>query len=158
MLCLSCHDGKTAINVLHSAGNTATVAPGGKKLVDIGLDYNNSDFGQPDLPTGGLSMGLYGGAAYGANLGKTAVDKFAGDNLTNDHPIGFSYAAALAASGGKLKAVADPKIRFFASNLECSTCHDPHVNYEGAGGDTNLRPFLVMSNVGSALCLTCHNK
>lgn len=167
LLCLSCHDGKTAINVLHNASNTATTATNGiDKLVDIGGDLDNSPFGGPVLPTGGMSLGVYDGILPGganpANIGRTAGDAYAGNNLTDDHPIGFSYTAALASSGGKLKAVAPASsLRFFApgNRIECSTCHDPHVNYNvQGGGDTTLKPFLVMSNTGSALCLTCHNK
>lgn len=168
LLCLSCHDGKTAINVLHNASNTATTA-GSDKIVDIGGDYNNTDFGFPaagGAGGAGLSLGIYGGfGTYGANLGGVAGNDFAGNNLTDDHPIGFSYTTVQGANPSKLNVLppASP-VRLFTvgaqtGRMECSSCHDPHVNYNVAGGgNTALKPFLVMSNVGSALCLACHNK
>ena len=172
LLCLSCHDGKTAINVLHNASQIATLANNGvDKIVDIGGTYDNAEAGYPSPPTGGVSLAIFGGfGEYPSNMGKTAADAFAGNNLTDDHPIGFSYTAAQGESNSRLRLAADVntqsagKIRFFAPNnsVECSSCHDPHVNYTaGAGtpaGDPALRPFLVMSNVGSAMCLACHNK
>ncbi len=162
LLCLSCHDGKTAINVLHNASNTSTLATNGiDKLVDIGGNFNNSEFSITDLGTGGMSLGVYD--SFGpnpANIGRTAGDALAGTNLTDDHPIGFNYGAVQAANPTKLNVVAGASpVKFFSGRMECSTCHDPHVNYNvQGGGDTTLKPFLVMNNAGSALCLTCHNK
>lgn len=163
LLCLSCHDGKTAINVLHNA--SSGVAASGSysatdKVVDIG--------GMGSAPVT-LQFGF--GTLSPANLGGTDTAVSQGDDLTNDHPIGFSYTAAQGQSTTKLfdvptvlsPAKSNGAIRFFGATkrMECSTCHDPHVNYTaglGAGVNTALRPFLVMSNTGSALCLSCHNK
>ena len=172
LLCLSCHDGKTAINVLHNASQISSMADNGiDKIVDIGGDYDNAMGGFPSPPTGGISLGIFGGfGEYPSNMGKTDGDDFAGNNLADDHPIGFSYTAAQGESNDRLRLPEDVntmssgKIRFFSPNnsVECSSCHDPHVNYTvGAGtpaGDPALKPFLVMSNVGSAMCLACHNK
>ncbi|MBI2362927.1 MAG: cytochrome c3 family protein, partial [Elusimicrobia bacterium] len=36
------------------------------------------------------------------------------------------------------------------NRVECGSCHDPHDNQNGK--------FLVKSNAGAALCLTCHQK
>lgn len=155
LLCLSCHDGKSAINFLHSSS--------------LGVDkYDQVGFGA------GVATAInapYDGGFFGnlspANLGGTEADAALGNDLTNDHPIGFSYSAAATALGAATLN-ADPTtktdisgrtVRLFGATqrMECSTCHDPHVNYN-ATGDTTLRPFLVMSNSGSALCLACHNK
>ena len=171
LLCLSCHDGKTAVNIIHNVGyaphgTTST----GKPVLDIFGMYNNPAGG--GAPTEGISMGFFGGyGSYGANLGSTAANQYDGTNLTNDHPIGFSYSNA-AAENTNLNRLYDVpnviqnssgKIRFFSPNnrIECSSCHDPHVSYEdGAPSPSNtaLRPFLVMSNAGSAMCLSCHKK
>lgn len=78
-----------------------------------------------------------------------------GTDLSNDHPVAFTYSPAVQTADGELT---DPTtltgpVHLFgpgADQLECASCHDPH-------NDTNP-PFLVMSNNGSALCLTCHNK
>ena len=56
------------------------------------------------------------------------------------------------------------EIRFYNTGegyeVECASCHDPHgVPSGGPGTNTLLRPsFLRVSNAGSAVCLTCHNK
>ena len=82
-----------------------------------------------------------------------------GTDLTNDHPIGFSYANAAAedtdltsVSGGK----AGGELPLFnvggnANNMECATCHDVH---NGPG----VEKFLRKSNATSALCRSCHQK
>jgi hypothetical protein len=163
LLCLSCHDGRTAINILHNS------YLGTDKMVDIGGITDDS----PNVPGGGVSMATFGafGGQYAANLGQTASDPYAGSNLTNDHPISVPYDSAYGESSGKLnnRIGMNPQIKFFGANhtIECSSCHDPHIDY-GYGidgiptysptGNTALRPFLRISNSGSNLCLTCHNK
>ena len=77
-----------------------------------------------------------------------------GTDLSDDHPVNFTYDTALATNDGELydpatvTAVADLLI---GGQVQCSSCHDPHDN-------TTAQPFLVMDNTGSALCLTCHIK
>lgn len=83
-----------------------------------------------------------------------------GHDLSDDHPIGFVYDASLAAEDGGLH---DPGISpsglggsiaqdlLVNGRLECTSCHDPHQS-------TGERPYLRMSNLGSGLCLTCHDK
>lgn len=163
LLCLSCHDGKTAMNILHSVngGVDASTVPGvsgypaGTQLVPVN-NGGTIPLTMPDpLPMFG------GGTAPNMNIGGGSATT-AGDDLTNDHPIGFSYSQAyadkLSAGGGLHNNIGmDSKIRFFGptNRVECSTCHDPHVD---STVDPTLKPFLVKSNVGSALCLTCHDK
>lgn len=161
LLCLSCHDGKTAINVLHTGGK-GTAAPG----YPAGSAFA---YGAAELIMPGSVTDFFGNAgpnlAIGRGIGdRSDFDPTAGDDLTDDHPIGFSYSAVFAERSAGLNAIATPQaagIRFFGPNnkVECSTCHDPHVNYDAAkGGNPALKPFLVMSNSGSALCMKCHNK
>src|SRR5512134_3230029 len=75
-----------------------------------------------------------------------------GTDLSDDHPISFTYDGALASANGQLK---DPgtlvnRVRLDHNNqVQCTTCHDPHNNQYGK--------FLVQDNYGSALCTTCHN-
>lgn len=162
LLCLSCHDGRTAVNVLVNPATT----------ISIGGLLDNPDTGGP------LNMGYFSKMGrYGANLGKLDdinTDNYAGSNLMDDHPISFSYTNAQTEKGNGILHPAnlvDPAIRFFGpeKRLECSSCHDPHVAYgyignnpNGPGGtnvgDVKLRPFLVLSNDNSGLCLSCHNK
>lgn len=183
LLCLSCHDGRTAINVLHNGnvGIDADGAPGGDRKVRMsGKGYDDAN--NPNDQALSLNMEFMFGDSYRANLGKrgdSEPEKYAGDNLMDDHPISFSYAAAQGEKGsGALHPIETAKLaglRFFGPNrdrLECSTCHDPHVDYGmapsgGSGGrtpsgsptgDATLTPFLVRNNDGSSMCLACHNK
>ncbi len=118
-LCLSCHDGITAMNQF-----------GGKM---------QGSTGTPALMNGFRVLGT---------------------NLTNDHPISFKYDANLASLDGRLK---DPTIALsglggtiaddlldIQGKVQCPTCHEVH--------DPTIYKFGKMSNAGSALCLTCHNK
>lgn len=200
LLCLSCHDGRTAINVVNNSTNPYALKVNGRYVIPMGsqTDWNdpnvlmaaNNSEGLPAQT--GYSMGSFDaltGGAITANLGKAPGGSFSnqapyyfGRDLTNDHPISFSYSDAYndEQSQGKfglndpatVTAKSGGAIRFFfsstdgkADNIECTTCHDPHVAYgynaqgQATGvGDPKLRPFLVMSNQGSALCFACHNK
>ena len=146
ILCLSCHDGKTAMNVLHSGGqgSLASAASLVGYPADSRLAYGNT----PQILPGYMFGNPNSGPAVGAN-----------EDLTNDHPIGFSYTAAQGEkTATNLNAIGSVniKIKFFGNSktVECSTCHNPHAD----GNDLALIPFLVMSNANSALCLSCHNK
>lgn len=165
LLCLGCHDGKTAMNILHSSsvGNALTAAqitdgyPAEAKLIptsNYGIDPVPMPPGQWNPLLGAfdpdMNLGMSGGATDGLNL-------------TDDHPIGFSYTAAYGqeTSGGlhPIGSITGSGVRFFgpSNKVECSSCHDPHVEATETL-NPELRPFLVKSNVGSGLCLTCHNK
>lgn len=157
LLCLGCHDGKSAMNVLHNGGKGTGTPPTGVNGYPAGSEYafGSSEiimenpiwnFGNP------IPIPMIGGS-----LGATAVD------LTDDHPVGFSYKDVFTERTAGLHspdsavAISGNNIRLFGTNqkVECSTCHDPHVDYNTTPA---LKPFLVMSNSGSALCLSCHDK
>jgi len=99
---------------------------------------------------------------FSGALGTTMVgldnNSTMGTDLSDDHPIGFTYDAALVTADGELKAVGDV-ITTLGSNvfygtgadqMWCSSCHDVHKYDTGA--------FLRISNNASALCLACHIK
>lgn len=171
LLCLGCHDGKTALNVLHNSPTGVVGGAGGSYdasavLVNYGVTpaARSIQYGYE------TTFGIMAPANIGGTEGSPA-SRAEGSNLTDDHPIGFSYYDAWNTSPATKAALHDTgtvdsnslgKIRFFNGKMECSTCHDPHVNYDpGFGtpaGDPTLRPFLVMSNSASSLCLACHNK
>jgi predicted CXXCH cytochrome family protein len=44
-------------------------------------------------------------------------------------------------------------VRLIKGNVECTSCHDPHVQ----NIDPNCPDFLVINNSNSALCLACHS-
>ncbi len=113
LLCMSCHDGTTALNSVINTPNGTTF-----KTTTV-----------------------------------TAATKL-GTDLTNDHPVGFSYDASITGQGAPAKLVQTPdptKVKLFgtagARRVECGSCHDSH---------TNAANFLRSPNTNSALCLACH--
>lgn len=93
-----------------------------------------------------------------------------GTDLTNDHPISFTYDDALALADGALAlpsaatvinvgegADADSgtlaEMLVPTGELQCNSCHDVH-NKRTVTGTKLLR----ISNASSGLCLTCHTK
>ncbi|MEW8091206.1 MAG: hypothetical protein AB2784_16435, partial [Candidatus Thiodiazotropha endolucinida] len=115
-LCLSCHDGTLAIGAVNVANGQANA-----------------------------SISLQGTAAGGTiPEGSGALSGFTrriGVDLTNDHPISFTYDSALALADGELR---DPSIESHiatrasgqnpkpvvpleSDRLECVSCHDPHI-------------------------------
>jgi predicted CXXCH cytochrome family protein len=76
-----------------------------------------------------------------------------GTDLSDDHPISFRYDAALASANLQLKdpSTLNQRVRLDVNGqVQCTSCHDPHNNQFGK--------FLVQGNIGSALCLVCHNQ
>lgn len=74
-----------------------------------------------------------------------------GTDLSDDHPISFSYDSVLAMRNQQLRdPSALPGELALDSNqqLQCTTCHNPHSNTFGK--------FLAMSNTESRMCRTCH--
>lgn len=183
MLCLSCHDGKTAINVLHNA-RTPDSYSGTDGVINIDGTFSGSGaFSLGQQWSGGFTSYNYPnlGAVRSADSSIPSTSaSLNGTNLTDDHPIGFSYTAAQSQDSVGLKATPDVGIRLFGptKRVECSSCHNPHVYYgSGLAGsariyyDTDLStplvataaqkaktPFLNISNTGSNLCLGCHIK
>ncbi len=109
---------------------------------------------------GTIALDAFGGTANNTTNRMTAGDHLLGTDLSNDHPVSFTYDTALSTADGHL---ADPSTvnsglggtiaadMLVNNRVECSSCHDVH-------DDANVAKFLVKSNAASALCLTCHNK
>ena len=107
--------------------------------VAVGNLYKTPQDGTPDF-----------GAGTGFILATN--DAYVGDDLTNDHPVNFTFDATLFGNDPGLNDPAGVAIQalLIGDMVQCSSCHDPHDDTNGA--------FLVMDNGGSALCLTCHDK
>lgn len=74
-----------------------------------------------------------------------------GTDLSDDHPVSFTYNGALAAQKGELRdpsALTDRVKVDHAGQMQCTSCHSPHDNQYGK--------FLVRENNGSAICVSCH--
>ncbi len=134
-LCLSCHDGTVSVLSM----------------------YKQPNFG--GTPT---AAALAGFSAAGVMLNTNSA--YVGTSLTDDHPVNFTFNAALATADGAIVTPASATCVTGAapcntplftggvsgSAVQCATCHNPH--------DPTNQPFLRVDNTGSALCLTCHIK
>ncbi|HEY0825276.1 MAG TPA: cytochrome c3 family protein [Ramlibacter sp.] len=155
-MCLSCHDGTMAIgnvNVLNGKADQA-IALGGTG------------------PGGTMPPGAGATTGFTRNLGT---------DLTNDHPISFTYDAAVATRDGELR-VPDgtivgtrvrgqpkPKLPLEDGKMQCTTCHDPHLKEtdptKGAAKFLRLNRLQesaptggTFSETGDIFCLSCHDK
>lgn len=167
LLCLSCHDGSIGIGDVINQSNRTGAKP-------------DNDL----LPVFFLGFGAGPGPGIGDYQDNFLIPQGATDALQDDHPISFSYYDifdwySLNGRGGELQTIGfatTAGIRFFpegapeapnSHRVECSSCHDPHVDYGvaaygsplvGNAAAEAMNPFLVRSNIGSGLCLACHNK
>ena len=157
-LCLSCHDGTVALDSFMGKTGGST----GKSIGDLAT---------PD--------GLYNPNIGGASVGAATAD------LSNDHPVGYAAhydetlnsgghyrykpVSQLTAAGlklavspdafdptGKTNAAGTPVTYTKYYSVSCVSCHNVHN--AGTGTAADERGLLRMSNVGSAMCLTCHEK
>jgi len=188
LLCMSCHDGVSSMGVLHN--NPNSIGEGINNILFTGAadqigDISSfdtyglrltgfADIGDASVFVGSGLPGFQNRAdaayQYYQNFGMMFAsykDPNTGELLGNtaDHPISINYDSVVSnpAAAGKFHPKAATGLPFFGSDksmLECSTCHDPHVNYVNvsAGGDPRYKPFLSAPNSSSALCFRCHIK
>lgn len=178
-LCLSCHDGTLAVgavNVLNGKGSLTN-----QGTITISNMVNTGAGGT--IPVGA-----------GAQTGFT---RDLGVDLTNDHPISLTYDSTVANANGELSvpdasqnippgsgsivAIGSPRKRPLlpleptgangAGQIQCATCHDPHIRDSGgenikflranrfqksqpSGGAFNLGDIQT----GDIICVACHDK
>ncbi len=162
-VCIVCHTPHHSISTEAPLWNhevtTATFTTYSSSTLDATV-------GQPD-GTSKMCLSCHDGTVavdnFGGQTGGTEFitgDDLIGTDLSNDHPISFTYDATLATTDGGLfdptttnsglgGTIADDMLS--GGKLQCSSCHDVH---NGSG----VAKLLVKSNANSALCLTCHNK
>lgn len=164
-ICLVCH-------TPHNADVTVTNAPlwNHETTVATYLTYSSATMdattGQPDASSklclschdGTVAVDNFGDQTNGVHFitGRANL----GTDLSGDHPISFTYDAALAAidlglfdpttTSSGLGGTIEHDL-LIGSQVQCASCHDVH---NGSGIDRLLR----ISNDASSLCLTCHNK
>ncbi len=109
---------------------------------------------------GTVALDNFGGQTGGTDF--LSGNDTLGTDLSNDHPVSFTYDAALATADGGLfdpitqssgvtvSGTIDDDL-LLGNMMECASCHDVH---NGSG----VAMLLKKSNAASALCLTCHNK
>jgi hypothetical protein len=159
-LCLSCHDGTMGVdkvNALNGAKN-ATIA-----MVTTGGVALASPVTMPNANTTGFTRNL-------------------GVNLSNDHPISFTYDSTLATKDGELRAPENsivktrvaltntrPPMPLEGGQVQCTTCHDPHLNDKTTSNGNpkflRMNRFQFKQPLGGAfvpsddiICLACHDK
>lgn len=95
--------------------------------------------------------------SYGGVTGTTAIPNtdphYLGTDLSNDHPVSFTYDAALVTADGGLVSPlsatqATAELPLYTGQLQCGTCHNPH----GTANADFLRHAAV------TLCTQCHTK
>ena len=168
-LCLSCHDGTLAIGNVNVLNGNVNVS----------------------IPMTGTGPGGTMPVGEGVQSGFT---RFLGTDLRNDHPISLTYSSALAARDGELRPVdaaqrwpagtgsvvgvrapgfkpllpLEPTGTAGAGQVQCATCHDPHLRELDAtkGNQKFLRaqrfqetaPTSAHNPAGDIVCVSCHDK
>lgn len=157
-LCLSCHDGTLAlgsVNVLN-------------RVEDAQIDFTGSGIGAGDVIPAG----------QGSSTGFT---RRLGIDLTNDHPISFTFDSAQAERDGELfdpavvshigdrvRGEHSPVLPLENGQVECISCHDPHIRDTSGENIKFLRVNRFQSEVppvdkqfdaqNDIICLGCHDK
>lgn len=185
LTCLSCHDGQTAVDSIINMPGSGRYLQSQETSENVTFlnGWNNSR--GPDATVhmklaSTECLACHSGSA--GPLGANATDFTAfvvGTDLRNDHPVGIRFPL----SAGPGTDFNDPprkdvRLAYFDDNgnqradaaeirlyntgegyeVECASCHDPHgVPSSGTGSVINPT-FLRVSNVGSAVCRTCHAK
>ncbi len=172
-LCLACHtphnanpadplwnhtmSGATYTNVYDSS--TLVAAPGqptGRSRLCLSCHDGTVAVGSVKH----LPLGVGAGTIAGLEATLSGAASLSTD-LSDDHPISFGYDATLAINNGELVTPAslDADIRLESGELQCTTCHDPHVEDVGGSNPKFLRRgYVDGSGFGSPLCLECHDK
>lgn len=158
MLCLSCHDGSITVHSILNTSNRTGGPPEADWDPINGIKITALDLGFVAATAGKIGASL----DASGNLVDVSTD------LMDDHPISFLYDSVRAQKSAEFKAIATAEaagVRFFPQTatdalkrVECSSCHDPHVDYISASGNDAYTPFLITPNDGSKLCLACHTK
>lgn len=115
--------------------------------------------------------------SFGGETGSMFISAFSADadlttDLSNDHPISFTYDADLATadpglfdpttkivtigSGQFSKTGTISEVMLSDNVLQCSSCHSVHNDF--VAGTQISDALLKVSIGGSGLCLACHNK
>ena len=160
--CIACHTPHNANPSYQPLLWVRAVRTTGYQVYDTTV---NPDFkgGTVDV-TGGNQVSLLcmschdGGAALNVNWqgqtntaltgGVITGNSLLGQDMRNDHPIGFVYANTVTARPADYNATPTAPVKVFAGRVECASCHNAH--------DGNAQNFLVRNNDNSALCLSCH--
>lgn len=135
----------------------------------------------PGQPTGSsiLCLSCHDGTvaidSYGGNTGTDFMSPgdshYIGTDLSDDHPISFTYDTALATAdpglldpaattvtiglgGDKTNTGLVSDLMLPADQVQCSSCHDVHNGFV----PPSEPDLLIVTRQNSSICFTCHNK
>ena len=178
-ICVTCHTPHNAVSDAAPLWNhelsTATYIPYSSPSM-------NATVGQP---TGAskLCLSCHDGTvavdSFGGNTGTIFIDAFGADkdlgtDLSNDHPISFTYDDALATADAGLFEPTTTTVTIGSgtfsrtgtiatemleggTELQCQSCHSVHNDF--VVNDAASADKLLKITIGdSDLCLSCHNK
>jgi predicted CXXCH cytochrome family protein len=136
MLCLSCHDGTMAVDMV--VFRPVTFDPAQDDAMHMRL--NASD----DIESCGK--------CHNGQIAHNIAVKVIGTDLRNDHPISMQYAGIGWADpdfrAPDTPAGFDNGVKLYNGNVECMTCHNVH----------DTRNELLLRANAEVLCFTCHTK
>jgi predicted CXXCH cytochrome family protein len=175
--CLYCHAPHSGLN------GRAGVAPtplwnqklSSVKSYTVYTSTSMANTANPSLPLGTdstLCLSCHDGTVAGSPGALVAYDKVPitgqmnsadvfGTNLSAMHPVSFNLPLKAKANDLVQSLTSNPPstadttgaVRLINGNVECTSCHNPHVQKI----DPNNPKFLVIDNSKSALCLACHS-
>lgn len=186
IICLSCHDGVTAVDSIINIPGSGRYNKNQETTVSQAFLSSWKLEGKPGpLTPGHAGIQTCTDRCHNSTIFSVRTnlqfDIFVtGTDLTNDHPVGVQYPTSFDANvdfnapTGEING----KVQFFDTNsngradkneirmysgtngyqVECASCHDPH-GVPSSGPDSTFNPsFLRVSNTSSALCQACHAK
>lgn len=164
-VCVYCHTphgGQTAAPLWNRNFSTATYQMydgNHSSTIDMTVDPQPTGVSQACLSCHDGTVGLdvvvnvpnrySGGGAIGTRMPAGGFTNL-GTDLRNDHPVSVSFDNTADTKFHSAAEIEAAGLRFYNGKVQCGSCHNPHT--------AENRPFLRVSNNGSALCLTCHIK
>lgn len=186
LVCLSCHDGVTAVDSVINIPGSGRYSASQETAVSQAFLSSWKLEGKPGpLSPGHAGIQTCTDRCHNPTIFSVRTNlQFGvfviGTDLMNDHPVGVQYPTSFGADvdfraptgeiAGKMKFFdnnsngrADVnEVRMYGSadgyEVECASCHDPHGVPSGGPGSTFNPSFLRVSNTSSTLCLACHTK
>jgi predicted CXXCH cytochrome family protein len=136
MLCLSCHDGTMAVDMVVFKPATFDVAADDAMHMRLSPDDDIESCGK----------------CHNGDIAHDITVKMLGTDLRNDHPISMRY-AGLAFKDPDFRPPDTPDgfangVKLYDGQVECMTCHNVH---------DPSRELLLRANA-EVLCFTCHAK
>lgn len=166
LMCLSCHDGTLAVDSVVNVPSAGAIIRSTHQKMQFTAQNCGSCHANP-------LANPYNGDAHYALKSYLGIDPGWTDGygtitrpyLANDHPISMAYPSEGQDPGMKRplddmkgwETGATTDVKLVGGYVECVSCHDPHRPGDPRQSN-HTYPFLRKTNVGSALCLTCHDK